>query len=73
MADDRRSVGIGGLRCPSEVLTLKWENVNLAAGRTVVQSPKTERLEGRADRIAPVFAAPCSELEESWELAASGE
>jgi integrase len=33
----------GGLRCPSEVLLLRWENVNLATGRMTVTSPKTER------------------------------
>jgi integrase len=63
----------GGLRCPSEVLTLRWENVNLAAGRMVVQSPKTEHLEGRAERVVPVFAALRPFLEEAWELAAPGD
>lgn len=63
----------GGLRCPSEVLTLKWENVNLATGRMVVQSPKTEHLEGRAERVVPVFAPLRPYLEEAWELANPGE
>ncbi len=62
-----------GLRCPSEVLMLKWENVNLAAGRMVVQSPKTEHLEGRSERVVPVFAVLRPYLEEAWELAAPGE
>ena len=30
----------GGLRCPSEVLSLKWENVDFATGRMTVSSPK---------------------------------
>jgi hypothetical protein len=55
------------------VLTLKWEHVNLAAGRMVVQSPKTEHLEGRAERVVPVFANLRPYLEEAWELAAPGE
>ena len=63
----------GGLRCPSEVLSLKWEYVNLATGRMVVQSPKTEHLEGRAERVVPVFAVLRPHLEEAWELAAPGE
>ena len=63
----------GGLRCPSEVLMLKWENVNLATGRMVVQSPKTEHLEGRSERVVPVFPALRPYLEEAWELATPGE
>jgi integrase len=62
-----------GLRCPSEVLSLKWEYVNLATGRMVVHSPKTEHLEGRSQRVVPVFAALRPFLEEAWELAAPGE
>jgi hypothetical protein len=38
----------GGLRCPSEVLSLRWENVDFVSGRMTVSSPKTEHLEGRA-------------------------
>ena len=44
-----------GLRCPSEVLTLTWENVDLEAGEMNVFSPK---LEGNANggwRRIPVF------------------
>ncbi|VTR95493.1 integrase family protein : Phage integrase family protein OS=Rhodopirellula maiorica SM1 GN=RMSM_05695 PE=4 SV=1 [Gemmata massiliana] len=63
----------GGLRCPSEVLSLKWETVNLVAGRMVVHSPKTEHLEDRSERIVPVLAALRPFLEEAWELAAPGE
>lgn len=62
----------GGLRCPSEVLSLKWEWVNLPAGRMVVHSPKTEHLEGRAERVVPIFAALRPHLEEAWELAPAG-
>ncbi len=63
----------GGSRCPSEVVSLKWENVNLATGRMVVPSPKTEHLEGRSERVVPVFAVLRPYLEDSWELAAPGE
>ncbi len=62
-----------GLRCPSEVLSLTWENVDLAAGRMTVSSPKTEHLEGRAYRIVPIFARLRPYLEEAHELAAPGE
>ena len=59
----------GGLRCPSEVLMLKWENVNVATGRMIVHSPKTEHLEGRSERVVPIFAALRPSLEDAWELA----
>lgn len=62
-----------GLRCPSEVLSLTWENVDLPAGRMVVLSPKTEHLPGRENRIVPVFAALRPHLEEAWDLAAERE
>lgn len=63
----------GGLRCPSEVLTLRWADVNLAAGRMVVTSPKTAYLEGKGERVVPVFARLRPYLEEAFELAAAGE
>lgn len=63
----------GGLRCPSEMLSLRWEFVDLAAGRMVVESPKTEHLEGRESRVVPVFARLRPYLEDAWELAEAGE
>ncbi len=38
----------GGLRCPSEVLSLRWQDIDWDAGRIVVQSPKTEHHPGKA-------------------------
>ncbi|MBX9625597.1 MAG: site-specific integrase [Gemmataceae bacterium] len=63
----------GGLRTPSETLSLRWQDVDLAAGRMTVTSPKTEHIEGRAYRVVPVFAALRPYLEEAWELAEPGE
>jgi integrase len=45
----------GGLRCPSEVLTLKWGDVDFEAGRIVVRSPKTEHHDGGDRRVVPMF------------------
>ncbi len=45
----------GGLRCPNEVLSLRWENVNWETERIVVQSPKTEHHAGKGSRIIPLF------------------
>lgn len=62
-----------GLRCPSEVLSLRWEDVNLADGRMVVTSPKTEHMQGKGSRVVPVFAVLRPYLEEAYELAEPGE
>ena len=39
-----------GPRCPSEVVSLKWADVDLAAGLMTVTSPKTEHIPGEAYR-----------------------
>jgi integrase len=62
-----------GLRNPTEVLSLKWEDVNLPAGRMVVTSPKTEHLEGKGSRSVPIFPALRPYLEDAHELAEAGE
>lgn len=43
-----------GLRCPSEVVALKWGDVNWERGRLTVRSPKTAGHEGHAMRIVPI-------------------
>jgi len=63
----------GGLRCPSEVLTLRWEHVDFATNRMTVSSPKTEHLEGKAYRVVPLFAELRPYLEDAFELAEVGE
>ena len=37
----------GGLRCPSEVLSLEWRHVDWERGRVAVPSPKTDRYDGK--------------------------
>ena len=44
----------GGLRCPSEVVGLKWGDVNWERGRLTVRSPKTAGHEGHAVRSVPM-------------------
>jgi len=63
----------GGLRCPSEVLSLQWQDVDLPAGRMVVRSPKTEGRPGGGRRVVPIFARLRPYLEEAWEMAAEGQ
>lgn len=62
-----------GLRCPSEHLRLRWTDVDLAAGRIVVTSPKTEHHEGKEHRIVPIFPELRPFLEEALDLAEDGE
>jgi len=62
----------GGLRCPSEHLLLKWEDVNLPEGRMAVHSPKTEHHAGKAYRVVPIFPELRPYLEEAYEAAPKG-
>jgi integrase len=65
----------GGLRCPCEVLLLKWEDVRWhidpTEERIHVQSPKTAR-QGKASRIIPMFRELRPYLLEAFEVAADG-
>ncbi len=45
----------GGLRCPSEILLLKWSDIDWTAGRIRVRSPKTEHHQGKDIRMIPLF------------------
>jgi integrase len=44
----------GGLRCPSEVLSLRWSDVKWADNEILVQSPKGEKY-GKGVRKLPIF------------------
>ena len=59
-----------GLRCPSEVLALKWEHVLWQHDRIEVQSPKTEHHAGGESRMVPIFPELRPYLEDARELAA---
>ena len=52
-----------GLRCPSEVLLLRWTDINWEKGRFYVTSPKTEHHHGKEGRIVPLFPELKTELE----------
>ena len=43
-----------GLRCPSELVGLKWGDVNWEKGRLTVRSPKTAGHEGHGVRMVPI-------------------
>lgn len=59
----------GGLRCPSEVLSLRWVDVKWDTNRFVVWSPKTEHYEGKDHRIVPLFPELRVILERAYEVA----
>jgi integrase len=61
----------GGLRVPSEALSLVWADVDWERGRLVVPSPKTEHL-GRPHRVIPLFPLLRPHLEEAFEQAPEG-
>ena len=56
----------GGLRCPSEHLSLRWQDVDWDRNRFHVDSPKT------GERWIPIFPELRPYLEECFELAAEG-
>jgi len=45
----------GGLRCPSEHLSLTWGDLDWGCSRITVRSPKTEHHPGGESRIVPLF------------------
>jgi len=63
----------GGLRCPSEVLSLEWRHVDWERNWVAVPSPKTDRYDGKGHRTLPLFPELCTHLEEAFELAEPGQ
>ena len=61
----------GGLRCPSEVLALTWDDVDWEAGKITVMSPKTKR-QGKPYRVMPLFPELIPLLERAFEDAEEG-
>ena len=63
----------GGLRCPSEVLSLTWADIDWATSAMRVGSPKTEHHAGGACRVVPIFARLRPYLEAAWDAAEEGQ
>jgi integrase len=61
----------GGLRCPSEVLSLRWQDVDWDKRRIVVPSPKTVS-HGKESRVIPLFPELQAVLEQAWEITPEG-
>ena len=45
----------GGVRIPSELVGLKWADINWGGGRMRITSPKTERHQGQHERLVPLY------------------
>lgn len=53
----------GGVRCPSETLSIRWSDIDWEKNRIRVPSPKTEHIEGKESRLIPLFPELRSYLE----------
>lgn len=59
----------GGLRCPSELVPLRWSHVDWVGGKVTVTCVKTEHHEGHETRVIPLFPELEKELR-AWRAAA---
>jgi integrase len=62
----------GGLRCPSEHLALRLDDIDWERDRMTVRSPKTEHHEGGESRVVPIFPELMPYLREACERAEPG-
>ncbi|MGE3243324.1 MAG: tyrosine-type recombinase/integrase [Pirellulales bacterium] len=62
----------GGLRCPSEVLALRWHDVDFANGRVTINSCKTEHHIGGTKRTIPLFPELRPHLEALFDIVRPG-
>ena len=62
----------GGLRCPSEYLRLRWDDIDWECGRMILHSPKTEHHNGGECRIVPIFPELRPLLEAAFDEARDG-
>ncbi len=72
LAVARRFSRFGGLRTPSETLSVRWQDVDWETDRIIVRSPKTEHHVGKASRTIPLFAELRPYLTEAFDLAPDG-
>lgn len=56
----------GGLRSPSEVLRLRWADVDFVAGTLTIHSTKTAK-QGKAKRVVPILPELRPHLEDAFE------
>lgn len=63
----------GGLRCPSELLRLKWEDVDFEREQFIVHASKTEHHSNGGVRTVPMFPELKPLFQESFDNAKSGD
>ncbi|MHC4281144.1 MAG: tyrosine-type recombinase/integrase [Planctomycetota bacterium] len=63
----------GGLRIPSELHGLTWDDILWDKKRFIIHSPKTEHIEGKGTRICPLFPELEPYLMEAFQLAQPGQ
>lgn len=63
----------GGLRIPSEALSLRWCDIDWEKQRIRVTAPKTEHHENRGTRDIPIFPELVKPLQEAWDQAEEGD
>lgn len=61
-----------GLRCPSEIVALRWGDVNWEKGRLTVRSAKTAGHEGHAVRVVPIAPELAPILQDLFDRAEVG-
>ncbi|MGB7347313.1 MAG: tyrosine-type recombinase/integrase [Pirellulaceae bacterium] len=59
----------GGLRCPSELVALRWSDVDLPGGRMTINATKTEHHAAGGVRVCPIFPELRPYLERAWDNA----
>ena len=62
----------GGIRMPSELIPLKWCDINWERGTILITSPKTEHHKGGQSRLIPLFPELREILLEAFEQAPEG-
>jgi len=61
-----------GVRVPSEIVPLKWSDVDWEGQRIIITSPKTKRHRGHDRRVCPIFPEVLPFLQEAWDAAPEG-
>jgi integrase len=61
-----------GVRVPSEIIELKWGDVNWDTSRITIRSPKTRR-HGKGLRPCPIFPEVMPYLQQQWDDSKSGD
>jgi integrase len=58
----------GGLRTPSETLSLRWDDIDWEMNRMSIPEPKVEHHQGRGIRSCPIFPELRPILDEAFEI-----